>query len=359
MSNMKLTGIELVRQLSLAFGPTGCEDNVADIIIDRVRDEVDSLRRDLMGNVIATMSFGDPKKRKKLMVSAHMDEVGFMVNDIGEDGLIRFGNVGGIDPSVLAGRKVILGDEREDSRVRGVIASKAIHHKEKEERGKPVKAKDLYIDIGAKDREECEKYVSVGSFGTFDSEFILFGKGGRTVKSKALDDRMCCAAMIEIIDSLRKDPPAVDLEVYFCFTVREEIGLSGAKTAAHKLAPDFAIVLETTAVGDIADTPEARRVAKLGDGVTLSVMDRSTIYDKGFLEFALSLSREKGIPAQVKKYVSGGNDAGSIHKSGVGVKALALSVPTRYLHSPACVASLDDYESVMKLTEAMIRNFSL
>lgn len=359
MSNAKLKGIELIRELSLAFGPTGCEDNVADMIIERIKDEVGSLRRDLMGNVIATMSFGDAAKRKKLMVSAHMDEVGFMVNGIGEDGVIRFGNVGGIDPSVLAGRKVILGDERPESRVGGVIASKAIHHKEKDERGKPVKVKDLYIDIGAKDKEECEKYISVGSFGVFDSEFVIFGKDGSTVKSKALDDRMGCAAMIEMIDSLCENPPKVDLEVYFCFTVREEIGLSGAKTAANKIAPDFAIVLETTAVGDIADSPESRRVAKLGEGGTLSVMDRSTIYDKEFIAFALSVAKENSIPAQIKKYVSGGNDAGSIHKSGVGVRALALSVPTRYLHSPACVASLDDYRSVKDLTEAMIRNFSL
>lgn len=358
MSN-KLTGIELLRELCLAFGPTGCEDEVADMIIARIKDSAHEIRRDLMGNVIAKMSFGDPAKRKKLMVSAHMDEVGFMVNEICDDGTVRFGNVGGIDPSVLSGRKVILGDEREESRVRGVIASKAIHHKDKDERGKPVKIKDLYIDIGAKDKEECEKYLSQGSFGTFDSEFVVFGKNGSTVKSKAIDDRMGCAVMIEIMDSLAKAPAECDLDVYFCFTVREEIGLSGAKTAAQKIAPDHSIVLETTAVGDIAGSPESRKVSKLGEGGTLSLMDRSTIYDREFLNFALDTAKKDQIPVQVKKYVSGGNDAGHIHKTGVGVKALALSVPTRYLHSPSCVASLEDYRSVIRLTEAMIRSFSL
>lgn len=355
----KLCGIELLRDLCLAFGPTGCEDEVADMIIARIKDSAQEIRRDLMGNVIARMSFGEAQKRKKIMVCAHMDEVGFMVNDIGEDGTIRFANVGGIDPSVLSGRKVTLGDERAESRISGVIASKAIHHKDKDERGVPVKVKNLYIDIGAKDREECEKHVSIGTFGTFDSEFVVFGKGGRTLKSKAIDDRMGCAAMIEIIDSLAENAPECDLDVYFCFTVREEIGLSGAKTAAQKIEPDYAIVLETTAVGDIAEAPESRKVSKLGDGGTLSLMDRSTIYNKDFVAFALDTAKKNEIPAQVKKYVSGGNDAGNIHKTGVGVKALALSVPTRYLHSPSCVASLDDYESVMKLTEAMIRNFSL
>ena len=355
----KKYGIELLRELCLAFGPTGCEDEVADLIIARIKDSAQEIRRDLMGNVIAKMSFGNGDVRKKIMLCAHMDEVGFMVNEIGEDGSIRFANVGGIDPSVLAGRKVTLGDERAESRIAGVIASKAIHHKDKDERGVPVKVKNLYIDIGAKDREECEKYVSIGTFGTFDSEFITFGKDGRTLKSKAIDDRMGCAVMIEIIDSLAENAPDLNLDVYFCFTVREEIGLSGAKTAAEKIAPDYAIVLETTAVGDIADAPEARRVSKLGDGGTLSLMDRSTIYNKELVAFALDVAKKNEIPAQVKKYVSGGNDAGNIHKTGVGVKALALSVPTRYLHSPSCVASLDDYESVIKLTEAMIRNFSI
>ena len=183
MSNVnELNGIELLRKLSLAFGPTGCEDEVADIIIERVKDTAHTLRRDCMGNVIAGMSFGTSKERKKLMVSAHMDEVGFMVTGISEDGTVQFGNVGGIDPSVLAGRKVILGDERAESRVNGVIASKAIHHKEKDERGKPVKAKNLYIDIGAKDKEDCEKLLGIGSFGMFDSEFVVFGKNGSTVK---------------------------------------------------------------------------------------------------------------------------------------------------------------------------------
>ena len=357
--SVKLTGIELIKKLSLAFGPTGCEDEVAELIIERVKDTAHGLSRDLMGNVIARMSFGEGGERRKIMVCAHMDEVGFMVNEICDDGTVRFGNVGGIDPSVLSGRKVTMGDERAEKRVSGVITSKAIHHKDPDERGKPPKVKNLYIDIGAKDKEECEKYLSVGSFGTFDSEFVLFGKNGRTAKCKALDDRMGCAVMIEIMDSLSESPIDIPLDVYFCFTVREEIGLSGAKTAAQKLAPDFAIVLETTAVGDIAGAEECRRVARLGEGGTLSLMDRSTIYSKEFITFALDTAKTGGIPVQVKKYVSGGNDAGNIHKTGVGVKALALSLPTRYLHSASCVASLDDYDSVKALTEAMIRNFSL
>jgi endoglucanase len=163
--------------------------------------------------------------------------------------------------------------------------------------------------------------------------------------------------MIEVMESLAQDRPNIDLDVYFCFTVREEIGLSGALTAANAISPDFALVLETTAIGDIADTSPEARVADVGGGGVLSLMDRSTIYDRSFVDFLLKTSKENGIKAQIKRYVSGGNDAGSIHKTGVGVRTAALSVPTRYLHSPACVASLDDYEALRDLCEAAVRNF--
>ena len=350
----ELTSIELIRTLALAFGPSGCEDEVGKLIYERVSPLADSVYTDRMGNVIAKMTFGNGGTR--LMISSHMDEVGFMITEICEDGYLRFDTVGGIDGSVLAGRRVTLGDEI--NRVHGIIASKAIHHKSKEDRKKKLSADKLYMDIGASSREEAEKYVSVGSFGVFDSEFVLFGTDDKMVKSKALDDRMGCAAMIEAMTSLKNDRPSVDLEVYFCFTVREEIGLSGASTAANSIAPHFALVLETTAIGDIADTAPASRVADVGKGGALSLMDRSTIYDREFVQYLLDTAKKENISAQVKRYVSGGNDAGNIHKTGVGVRAAALSVPTRYLHSPACVASLDDYTSLRNLCEASVRCFN-
>jgi len=348
--------IALARELSLLFGPTGCETGVAAHIETLLPPLCDSFCRDRMGNVIALIRTGDAKAadRRRVMISAHMDEVGVMITEVCEDGLLRFDTVGGIHVSVLEGRRVTVGDEK--SRVNGVIMSKAIHHKERSERNKPTKMSKLYIDIGAADREEAERYVTVGSFGTFESEFYLFGKDESFMKSKALDDRLGCAVMLQVMESLMADRPTADLDLYFCFTVREEIGLSGARTAAEKIAPHLAIVLETTAVGDLPDTDYKRRVAELGSGGVLSVMDRSTIYDRPFLDFALEVAKREEIPVQVKRYVSGGNDAGSIHKSGVGVRALALSVPTRYLHSPSCVVAIEDYRSVRRLTEAMLRS---
>ena len=351
-----MQGVELVRALSLEFGPTGCEERVREMIRPRAEAVADRVIIDRMGDLIALMSFGDKNAadRKKIMISAHMDEVGFMVADVRDDGMLTFGCVGGIDPSVLAGRKVTLLGK--NGMINGVICSKAIHHKSPEERETPTKARKMFIDIGADGKEEAEKVIAIGDFGTFDSEFYAFGKGGRTLKSKALDDRMGCAAMLEMMDSLKANAPQENIDVYFCFTVREEIGRSGAGCVANLLRPDYAIVLETTAIGDLPETEPCRRVADVGCGGVISVADRSTIYKREFVDLAMTLAKENQIAAQLKRYVSGGNDAGHIHKSTEGVKVLAISVPTRYLHSPACVATVDDYESVRDLAEAIIRN---
>ena len=166
---------------------------------------------------------------------------------------------------------------------------------------------------------------------------------------------MGCAAMLEIMDRLKKEPIDADADVYFCFTVREEIGYSGAGSAAELIDPSLAIVLETTAISDLPETPPHKRVADVGGGAVISIADRATIYDRELVEHALDLAQSRGIKAQIKRYISGGNDAGKIHKRLCGIKTLAISVPTRYLHSPACVASLDDHEAVRDLAEAIVR----
>ena len=174
------------------------------------------------------------------------------------------------------------------------------------------------------------------------------------MKGKALDDRMGCAAMIEVMERLWEERPSVDVDLYFCFTVREEIGLSGAKVVASRIAPHVAIVLESTAVSDLPEVAPSGRVATLGSGGAMSIADRSTIYDRQLLTFAKEVAAAYEIPLQFKQYVSGGNDAGSIHKTGEGVRTMALSVPTRYLHSPSCVASRTDYRAVRDLVLAML-----
>ena len=350
-----MRGVPLIEALALEFGPSGCEDRVRELIREAAEPLADKTLVDRMGNLICKMSFGKSEKRTKIMISAHMDEVGFMIDGIRSDGMLTFGKVGGIDPSVIAGRKITL--EGKDGLISGVICSKAIHHKDKEEREKAVKADKLYMDIGASDKEDAQRIIEIGSFATFDSEFYTFGKDGKSVKCKALDDRMGCAAMLEIMEDLRKEPPIIDTDVYFCFTVREEIGYSGADAAARLIAPDLSIVLETTAISDRPDTEPHRRVADVGGGAAISVADRATIYDRELVDFALELGKRHSIKAQSKRYVSGGNDAGHIHKVLGGIKVLAVSVPTRYLHSPACVANICDYEAVRDLAAAIIKTY--
>ena len=350
-----LCGIPLIEALSLEFGPSGCEDRVRELIKSAAEPLADKTVVDRMGNLICRMSFGKSDVKTKIMISAHMDEVGFMIDAIRSDGMLTFGCVGGMDPSVLAGRKITI--EGKEGLIGGVICSKAIHHKDKEERERALKADKLYIDIGVSEKEEAEKLVGIGAFATFNSEFYCFGKDQRSVKGKALDDRMGCAAMLEIMSEFKKKPPNIEADVYFCFTVREEIGYSGADAAARRIDPDLSIVLETTAISDRPDTEPHRRVADVGGGAAISVADRSTIYDRELVDLALELGRAKGIKAQSKRYVSGGNDAGHIHKVLTGIKVLAVSVPTRYLHSPACVACIDDYEAVRDLAAALIKTY--
>jgi endoglucanase len=351
-----MNSFELIKKLCNTFGPTGCEEPVADIIKTEISDVCDEAFLDRMGNLIAPMRFGDKSaaKRGRIMVSAHMDEVGFMINEIKSDGYLGIDTVGGISESVLAGRRVSVMCT-DGHIINGVIASKAIHHKDKKDRDNTTPIDKLYIDIGARDGEQAEELVRIGDFAAFESEFYEFGDG--LVKGKALDDRMGCAAMIEIMHRLRKCPPKSDIDVYFCFTVREEIGLSGAKAAAYRIRPDISLVLETTAIADIVGMPPSKQVAHIRDGAAISIMDNSTMYNRELVNKALDVAKSNGIKAQVKKYVSGGNDAGTIHKTAEGIKTLAISVPTRYLHSPACVASLEDYASVRDLCEQMIREF--
>ena len=348
----RFEGIELLRHLCLVPGPTGSEERVAEAIkiqLEGVKN-ID-IKTDRGGNLIVCYPCGKDNA-PRVMVSAHMDEVGMMINDITDDGYIKFACLGGIDPRVLCGRHVTLMGENGD--IPGVIASKAIHHQTYDERHTATTVDKMYINIGAANKEEALKHVAIGDSGTFLSDFYTLGSEGKTLCSKALDDRLGCAVMIETLRHLDEQGAQLPYDVYFCFTTREEIGLSGAQTAAQAIAPDVSIVLETTAVADIAGVGETSKVAKLGEGGAISLADRSTIYNRALVDYAVELSKSQGFKAQIKKYISGGNDAGHIHKSGKGVRALAISAPTRYLHSATCVAHADDYEAIKQLVRALL-----
>ncbi len=357
---MKHNGLELIKELTALFGPSGCEDAVRDFIAAEIEGDCDGYCVDRVGNLVAKvrgrgMDY-DPQNPRRILLSAHMDEVGFMVTEVTEEGYLRFGNVGGIDPRVLSGRHVKVGDKHP---IHGVIASKAIHMQTAEERTKVLPVRQLYMDIGARNKAEAEVLAPIGTWAVFDSDFVSFGSECGMMKAKALYDRVGCALLIELMRELKENPRDLPFDVYFAFTCCEEVGISGAGVAAFTVAPEAAIILESTAIHDLPNVPERSRVGKVGEGGALSLADNGTIYDRAFVDYALRTAADHGIKAQVKQAVSGGNDAAHIQKSLTGVRVLALSLPTRYIHSASNVAAYADYESMRALLFAMFREWKL
>lgn len=332
---------KLLKELCLLNGVSGDESAVREYIIDKVRDLCE-YRVDNLGNLICFKK-GKSTPSKKLMICAHMDEVGFIVTSIRSDGTLTFGTVGGVDASAAIGKQVKVGKKL----LSGVIGSTAIHNLSKEQREKAPEISDLYIDVGAADKAEAEKYVRPGDCVYFDSEYIEFGDD--YIKSKAIDDRAGCAMMIELMQHELK------YDAYFVFNVQEEIGLRGSTVSAFSVQPDIAVVLEATTAADIDGVSGAKRVCLLGGGPVVSFMDRSTIYDKELYRLAFDIAEKEGISCQTKTMIAGGNDSGAIHISGRGVRTLAVSVPCRYLHSPSCVIDYNDFEDAYKLVKALVK----
>ncbi len=329
-----------LKKLCELNGASGNEQTVRDYILDVIENKCD-YHVDNLGNIIAFKK-GDKATDKKLMIAAHMDEVGLIITSIKSDGALTVSAVGGVNPSVLIGRQVSVGTDN----INGVIGAKAVHNLTADEKEKATSIDKLYIDIGAKDKLEAEKYVSLGDYVHFCPNYEKFGNG--KIVSKALDDRVGCAIMLDLIS---KD---LEYDIYFAFTVQEELGLRGAKTATFAIEPDFAIVLETTTASDIPDVSDEKRVCELGKGAVVSFMDRSTIYDKELYKIAFEVAKENDIPCQTKTMIAGGNDSGAIHVSGKGVRTLAISAPCRYLHSPSCVVQYSDLEACELLAEKLI-----
>lgn len=331
--------LKIIEELSALNGTSGDEKDVAAYILGRLPGDC-TAETDNLGNLIVTKK-GAKTPGKKLMVAAHMDEVGFIVTYINDDGMLKFAPVGGIIPAVVFGRQV-----RFRNGTTGVIAAKPLHLLSGDEKDKQPKISDLYIDIGAESREEAEKLVQQGDCAYFVSEFFRFGDG--FLKGKALDDRVGCAIMLKMLS----EPLPCDCT--FVFTVQEEIGTRGATAAAYSVKPDMALVLETTTACDIAGVEGEKKVCELSKGAVVSYMDRSTIYDRELYKLAFDTARELDIPCQTKTVVAGGNDSGAIHKAAGGIRTAAISLPCRYLHSPACVINLKDLDASARLAAAML-----
>ncbi len=336
--------LETLKTLCELNGTSGREEDVGAYILERIEGKCE-IKVDALGNIIA---FKEGKKRakNKVMISAHMDEVGFIITYITDDGYLRFDCVGGIDEKVIVGRAVTVGEQN----VPGVIGIKAIHLTDKADEGKVPEISAMYIDIGATDKKEAEKYVSIGDSAYFISDFELFGEN--KVKSKALDDRFGCSVMIDMIEN------GVDYDTWFAFLVQEEVGLRGASAAAYTIEPDYAIVLEATTAADVAGVKKEECVCALSKGAVVSFMDRSTVYNRELFKRAFELAKENNIPCQTKTAVAGGNDAGAIHKSGKGVYTLTVSLPCRYIHSATSVADIRDMDACKKMAKVLLAEFS-
>lgn len=330
-----------LEELCLLCGASGNEENIRRYILENANSYAHSITIDPLGSLIIEKK-GKMQPQKKLMVSAHMDEVGLIVTYINDDGTMKISPVGGIDPSVVIGRPVIVGD----SSINGVIGSKPIHLLSGKQRKELPKFSELYLDIGAENKKQAEQLVSLGTYVHFLPSFTEMGSS--RIRSKALDDRIGCAIMLELI---KEELP---YDVTFAFLVQEEVGLRGAKAAAFSVAPDVAIVLEATTAADITGAEGDAKVCSLGQGPVVSFMDKSTIYDRELFNIAFEECEKMGLPCQTKTRIAGGNDSGAIHTSRGGVRTIAISAPCRYLHSPSCVADMNDIENCLRLTRAMI-----
>lgn len=333
--------LNTLKELCLLDGVSGDEGAVRDYIREKAAPYAHRIRTDAIGNLIVFKK-GKKPTGNKLMLAAHMDEVGVIVTRITDEGFLKFDFVGGVDRRVAIGKPVAVGAKK----VPGVIGLKAVHLVSREERKKAPKTESLYIDIGAKDKESAEAMVEPGDYGAFVCRPEEFGDG--LFKARAIDDRVGCAIMLQLLEE------ELPLDVTFAFTAQEEVGTRGAFGAAFSVTPEIALVLETTTAADLPGVEDHRRVCAPGKGPVISYMDGGTIYDRELFETLRRLSVENGIPWQTKEYIAGGNDARTIQRTKAGVRVAALSAATRYLHAPASVGSIADFEHMLKLTRLFL-----
>ncbi len=331
-----------IKKLSDLPSVSGNEKAVREAIIEELKGQPLEWKTDTMGNLLVRKGGDSPRSRRRIMLAAHMDEVGLMIVSVEKSGHQKFRPVGGIDTRVLVSKRVRIGEKS----IPGVIGSKAIHLQKPEERRKPIDLDQLYIDIGAKDKEEAEKHVQIGDYASFDTECISFGDG--CLRGKAFDDRAGCALLLELL--LEKGGPSFDA----AFTVQEEVGLRGARVAAYTLQPQMALALEATAADDTPDTKGERSAAALGRGPAISFMDRTLIVDRRIFQSLIEAGEKAAVPFQFRRFTGGGTDAGAMALSREGVRAGVVAVPCRYIHSPCCVLKESDMGHTLALVRAWL-----
>ncbi len=335
---------ELLKQTCEVAGAPGFEKRIRDFVLEQVTSLVDEVSVDNLGNIVAIKKGSNNPGGKKVMVAAHMDEIGFIVTHIDDNGFIRFHTLGGFDPKTLTAQRVIVHGSED---LVGVMGSKPIHVMSQEERTKMPKTTDYFIDMG-RPKEEVEKYIKVGDPITRDRELVEMGD---CVNCKSIDNRVAVFILMEALRTLGDVP----YDVYAVFTVQEEVGLRGANVAAHNINPDFGIALDTTIAYDVPGAAAHERITELGKGTAIKIMDGMTICDYRMVDFMKKTADARGIKWQPEILPAGGTDTAGLQRMGKqGAIAGAISIPTRHLHQVIEMAHKGDIDLSIRLLKACL-----
>ena len=339
---------ELMRKVLVAAGISGHENEIGTLLADELKKSCDEVKTDLFGNVTGRKGSGG----KKIMIAAHMDEIGLMVKYISKEGFIYFIKIGGIDDRVLVGQRVVIKGEKGE--VFGIIGLKPPHLQKDEERKKPVRYEDMFIDIGASSREEALNRVSIGDQVIFEPNAGVLN--GKLCYGKAVDNRVGCYALLKIMERIN-----VAAEVYAVMTAQEEVGLKGARTSSFRIDPDFALAVDTTIAGDTPQIKETESSLKLGSGVAITIIEasgRGVMVSEAVKNIILDAARENNIRYQMDIIEGGMTDGAMIYLNREGVPTGVLSIPTRYIHAPTGVFHEDDVQSAIDLAVKIIEKIS-
>ncbi|MEE8322103.1 MAG: M42 family metallopeptidase [Candidatus Bathyarchaeia archaeon] len=341
--------VKVLERLSNACGVAGREDEVRVLMKDLLKPNVDEVQEDRLGNVIGVRR--GMNDSPKVMVAAHMDEIGLMVKNVTAEGFVQFVKIGGIDDRILIAQKVII--HTANRPLTGIIGSKPPHILKAEEKKKVIEAEALFIDVGASSNKEAVKMgIRVGDTVSFDINFTRIGDD--VVVGKAFDDRVGCAVLATVMERLSD----VDCTIYAVGTIQEEVGLRGAATAAFSLFPDVGIALDATVAGGVPGVKEVETSIKMRRGPAITVADRGLITHPRVLQLLVDAAEKNRIPYQLEAGLPGSTDAARIALTREGVPSGVISIPTRYIHSPISMLSLDDAENAAKLAVAAIKNVS-